>query len=437
MEPLSTTTEDSETKLLVLFSVSILVGIGSGLLGMLLVLILHALQHMAYGYSMHLIISDSSFLEGVNASSPEHRVLNLFLCGIIAGLGWWLLYRFGKPLVSINDAIKSNKKMPFTSTVINALLQIVTIALGSPLGREVAPRELGALFATWISYHTKLSPKEIQIMIACGAGAGLAAVYNVPLGGAVFTIEVLLCTYSWPILIPAFISSATATLVSWSALGIESIYRVPDLTLSTSIILCSISCGPIFGFCAYWFSRIANHQRKHAVRNMQMIPLSIINFTLIGLLAIYFPVLLGNGKSAVQMEFTSFAGISLSALLLLLRCVITWSSLRVGAQGGLLTPALASGALLAAVLGGIWNYFWPIVPLAGFIAIGATSFLAAAQKMPLTAIVLMFEFTHIRFDFLVPIMLSVAEALIVYNFCELCFNKKIITQLKKKIENLS
>lgn len=418
MNPLSIREEGSETKLLNLLMISVVIGIGAGFLGMSLALLLHYIQHLAYGYSLHLIISDESFLDGVNAASPERRVFILFLCGSVAGLGWWLLYHFGKPLVSITEVIKTDKKMPSLSTIIHALLQIVTIALGSPLGREVAPRELGALFATWICSKTGLSTRETKIMIGCGAGAGLAAVYNVPLGGAVFTLEVLFCTYSWPILIPAFITSAIATLVSWSGLGIEAIYHVADLSLSTSIMIWAIGTSPIFGFAAFWFIRIANTQRKKAVHDYRMIIAALFNFLFIGILAIYFPVLLGNGKSAVQMEFSSFAGIGLSALLLLLRYLIVWSCLRVGAQGGLLTPSLANGALLAALLGGIWNFFWPIQPFSGFIAIGATSFLATAQKMPITAIVLIFEFTHIHFDFLVPIMLSVVGAMVTNYLCE-------------------
>ena len=424
MTPVSTTEEDSKTALFILLSVSIVVGIGSGFLGMSLALLLHYIQHIAYGYSSLHIMSDESFLEGVSTSAPERRVLVLFICGLIAGIGWYFLYHYGKPLVSINDALNKDKKMPVMSTIIHALLQIITIALGSPLGREVAPRELGALFATWVSAKSGLTAKETKIMIGCGAGAGLAAVYNVPLGGAVFTLEVLFCTYSWPILIPALITSAIATLVSWSGLGIESTYHVPNLTLSASIITWAILTSPIFGFTAYWFIHIANIQRSKAMREKKMILAALLNFTFIGLFAIYFPVLLGNGKSMVQMEFTNQVGIIISALLLLLRCLICWSSLRVGAQGGLLTPSLANGALLAAILGGIWNHFWPVTPFPGFIAIGATAFLAAAQKMPLTAIILIFEFTHIHFDFLVPIMLSVTGAVLTNAFCDNYFSQK-------------
>lgn len=396
------------SKPLVFFVACITVGVGAGFLGMSLALLLHYVQHLAYGYSPDLIISEQSFFEGVSAASSERRVLILTLCGFIAGFGWWALYRFGTPLVSISTAISTHKTMPPLSTIIHAILQIITIALGSPLGREVAPREIGSIFAAWVSAKTGLSSKECTIMIACGAGAGLAAVYNVPLGGAIFVLEVLLCTYSWPILLPALATSSLATLVSWWGLGNETIYQVPEIHLNASLIVWALLTSPIFGFMAYWFIQIANQQRTKALHNERMILACIINFIIIGILAIYFPVLLGNGKSPVQMEFSSDVGIGLSALLLLLRCLITWSSLRCGAQGGLLTPSLANGALLAAVLGGLWDKIWPTTSFEGYIVIGAAAFLAAAQKMPLTAIVLIFEFTHIRLDFLVPIMLSVA-----------------------------
>ncbi len=407
----------TKTSLLTLVIVTIIVGIGSGLLGMALVLMLHYLQHLAYHYSLNQIISPEHFLEGVSAASPQRRVVVLFICGVIAGCGWWALYRFGKPLVSIGEAIKNYKKMPPLATIIHALLQIVTIALGSPLGREVAPRELGAIFATWIAQKTGLTRHETKIMLACGAGAGLAAVYNVPLGGAVFVMEVLLCTYSWSILLPALTTSAIATLVSWWGLGNESIYQIPQLSLNASLIIWSILTGPLFGLAAYGFMHIAVRQRAHALHDEKMILACLLNFTLIGSLAIYFPALLGNGKSPVQLTFDHSITLLTCASLLVLRVVIVWSSLKVGAQGGLLTPSLANGALLGAIFGELWSYLWPTSSLEAFAVVGSTAFLAAAQKMPLAAIILIFEFTHINFIFLVPIMLAVAGAVSTKHYC--------------------
>ncbi|WP_376784690.1 chloride channel protein, partial [Achromobacter animicus] len=122
----------------------VLTGLFAGLGGMLLGMLLHAVQHLTYGYGGGHIISHESFLEGVQAASGPRRVLALVLCGLAAGGGWWLIYRYGRPLVSVKKAVSDpTQAMPPATTMAHAILQIITVGLGSPLGREVAPREVG------------------------------------------------------------------------------------------------------------------------------------------------------------------------------------------------------------------------------------------------------------------------------------------------------
>jgi H+/Cl- antiporter ClcA len=109
--------------------------------------------------------------------------------------------------------------------------------------------------------------------------------------------------------------------------------------------------------------------------------------------------------------------ISLAAMLLVLKVVSTASSLRVGAEGGLLTPGLATGALLAIVLCGLWNMVWPGGSVGAFAIVGATAFLAASMQMPITAVVLVFEFTRVSQDFLIPILLAVGGAALGFQGC--------------------
>lgn len=127
--------------------------------------------------------------------------------------------------------------MPFLATLTHVILQIVTVGLGSPLGREVVPRELGAALATKLCTRANLTPECTRIMIACGTGAGLAAVYNVPLGGTLFTLEVLLGTFSLPAAVAALATCVIATLVAWLGLGNGLQYSVPPLAVSPSIIV--------------------------------------------------------------------------------------------------------------------------------------------------------------------------------------------------------
>lgn len=98
-------------------AVTLLTGIGAGLGGMLLALLLHGIQHLAYGYSVTHVISSESFLQGVTDAAPERRVLVLTMCGLVAGLGWWSLYRFGRPLVSIRQAVSCRPHRARTAPV--------------------------------------------------------------------------------------------------------------------------------------------------------------------------------------------------------------------------------------------------------------------------------------------------------------------------------
>jgi H+/Cl- antiporter ClcA len=95
---------------------------------------------------------------------------------------------------------------------------------------------------------------------------------------------------------------------------------------------------------------------------------------------------------------------------LALKVLAITASLRAGAAGGLLTPSLTLGALLATVLGSLWNLVFPSVPTAALAIVGAAAFLASSMNMPLTAIVLIIEFTQVGHDLWVPIFFAVAAS---------------------------
>ncbi|WP_334031571.1 chloride channel protein [Burkholderia orbicola] len=399
--------------------VTVLTGIGAGLGGMLLALLLHAIQHLAYGYGIAHVIGSESFLSGVTGAEPLRRLAVLTVCGIVAGGGWWALYRYGRPLVSIRRAVRAaDPRMPFVSTTVHALLQIVTVALGSPLGREVAPREIGSLLAGRFAHAARLTPDDCRLMVACGAGAGLAAVYNVPLGGAIFVLEVLLGTFEMRALILAVVTSAIAAIVAWLGLGNEHQYTVPAFVLSTPLVAWSIVCGPLFGFAAYGFVRLTTRARANAPKDWRLPVFALLNFAVIGVLSMGFPQLLGNGKGPASLGFDGTLTIGLAAVLLVLKVLIEVGSLRAGAEGGLLTPGLANGALLGVVLGGLWSIVWPGASLGGCALIGATAFLAASMQMPITAVVLLLEFTRANHDCLVPMLLAVAGSLVAYRLAQ-------------------
>ena len=398
-----------------------LTGLLAGAAGVLMALGLHYVQHLAYGYSLTTPIGHESFLQGVEAAAPGRRILVMVLCGGLAGGGWWAVYRFGAPLVSIRQAVADpSRPMPLWSTLAHAMLQIVTVAMGSPLGREVAPREAGSLIAGRIARAFRLTPEQSQTLIACGAGAGLAAVYNVPLGGAVFVAEVLRRSFSISVIAPALTACVIAAFVSWIGLGNESQYVLPPLAVSSPLIAWSVICGPLLGLCAWIYIRLVARLRAAAPRTAAIVPWCIAAFAVIGLFSAAYPQLLGNGKGPIQLGLDGRVTPALAGTLLLLKLAATCLALRAGAEGGLLTPGMTIGALLGLLGGAAVSVVLPGTALGAFALVGAIAFLATSMRMPLTAIVLGIEFTRADHDFLVPIGIAVAGSVAVAHGLDGC-----------------
>jgi H+/Cl- antiporter ClcA len=387
---------------------TVLVGVSAGIGGAAVVMVLHFIQHVAFGYGLGGTGPAPSFLEGVSASPPWRRVAALTACGVVAGVGWWALRRFARPAASIADALRAKEPhLPVGTTLLDALLQVVTVALGSPLGREVAPRQVGAVLAEAIARRAGLSVEEGRVMIACGAGAGLAAVYNVPLGGGLFVLEVLLRTFRPEAAIPAVATSVIAALVGWIGAGDEQQYRVPSLGIDASLITWAALTGPLFGVIAFGFARLVAAARSRAPCDGRSIAWCLAAFVAMGVVAIRFPQILGNGRGPTQLGFAGQLSMGLAATLFVLKLVASTVSLRAGAHGGLLTPSLALGALMATVLGGLWSLAWPGSSPAAFAIVGAAAFLGTAQRMPLTAATLVVEFTRVGHDMFFPLLLAV------------------------------
>lgn len=397
----------------------LLTGLIAGIGGLILSSILHVIQHLAYGYSTDQILGHVSFLEGATNAPWWRRLLALFLCALVAGLGWWYLWQRMRPLVGINQAVREGAQpMPTGSTLWHILLQIITVGLGSPLGREVAPRELGALSAGHIARRLGLSREDIPLLISCGAGAGLAAVYNVPLAGALFSLEVLLGRFRWRMVIPALATSAIAAWVASLGLGNAPQYHLHmHSETEPQLMIWAIIAGPLLGLGAYFFSRLTEQARTSAPRDRRLFLFCLINFPLIGLMGIVAPSILGNGKPIVQSCIDGTFTLPVLLMVLVFKLIAVWGSLKSGAHGGLLTPGLAMGAIIGTLAGMAWNSVLPSMPMEAFVLVAAPAFLAASMRMPLTALALGLELTRVDHSWLSPMVLATAGALAAAHLC--------------------
>ena len=388
------------------FIAAVLTGVAAGVGGMLLTLLLHLIQHLAFGYS------DATFLAGVQQASAGRRVLAVTVGGLVVGLGWWALRRSYPKITTPEQLLRHpNRSSPFGAVVADATLQIAAVGFGASLGREGAPRQLGAALAGWIAGMTRLDPRQRRLMIACGAGAGLAAVYNVPLGGAVFTLEVLLGSMARADAVPALISSVVATVTAWPVVTRFPTYVVAPQPFSWAVLVWAVLLGPLAGAAALAFNRLTHWARTLAPTGWRLPVATTAVFAGLGVLAIWCPELLGNGKGPAQLALAGLGGIGSFALLAVLKPVTSAACLASGASGGLLTPSLATGAMLGAAAGELWSLLWPGTSVVAYAIVGAAAFLATTQRAPLTAIVLVAEFTHTGVDLAAPVIIAVGLAM--------------------------
>jgi H+/Cl- antiporter ClcA len=382
-----------------------LTGVVAGVGGVLLTLLLHLVQHLAFGYT------ENTFLVGVRQASDLRRVLAMSVGGAIVGIGWWLQRRHIPADVTVGHALANPERdVPVPQTIVDCALQIIAVGFGASLGREGAPRQLGAAGGAFIAGRLGMSRAQRRTVVACGAGAGLAAVYNVPLGGAVFTMEILLVSVRMRELGPALAASGIATVVAWPVLSDHATYEIPTSTLTPALLAWAVISAPIAGAVGVAFVRLMFVASAHLPNGWRLPATVFVVFTALGALAIPYPELLGNGRGAAALAFDAAVTLPLAFALALLKPLATAACLRAGAKGGLLTPALATGALFGVATGRLWSDVFGHLDVGACALIGAAAVLATTQRAPLTAIVLVVEFTHSGEGLLAPIVLAVAGA---------------------------
>jgi H+/Cl- antiporter ClcA len=391
------------------WSLVVVLGVATGLAAAALMFILRLTERLAYGFHA------PSFAAAVDAASDLRRIGVVLLAGVLVAIGAVVFGRRpGAGAVEVSEALWLRAgRLPVLPSLARGVLSVVTVGLGSSLGREAAPQLAGASFASRLSDWAQLPVWQRRLLVACGAGAGFAAVYNVPLGGALFALEVLLGTLALPLVLPALAVSVTATAVAWIFLGTAHTYHMASFGLQAGQMVWALVCGPVIGLVAVAWVRLIGTANRLRPAGRTRVVAPIVVFGLLGVLAIPYPELLGNGKGIVQGALVGGISLGLFAVLLILKPLTTAACLGSGAPGGLFTPTLSIGVLLAGVLAGVWSHLWPHTMTPAYALIGGGAFLAASMQGPLSGVVIVLELTS-HFDTLMaPALLVVVEATIV------------------------
>jgi len=204
--------------------------------------------------------------------------------------------------------------------------------------------------------------------------------------------------------------SVEAMLVGSLLKGFHPYYGVGHNNFSLISTAVVIVLGPVCGILGSLFRKMFQYANAHQVKDNRILWQLPLVGLLTGLIAIYFPEVMGNGRPLAQTAFAATNTTFILQVLLIgavIKAVMTVLSLRAGASGGTLTPSIAIGAVVGVVFGILVHYFVPGIPIWEIGLLGAASLLAASQQAPLMAMFMIFEVSHLNYSAILPLALGV------------------------------
>lgn len=392
-----------------LFIAVILQGIVSGLSGILLHYLLEMVEGLAFGQLEH----HSRFLtDGVSSSRIG---LSLIIVGLSSSLVWYFLQK-GAKIYSIKAQMKdetSQYKLHFLKQLFHSIWQIIAVGGGAPIGKEAAPREIGTLFAGPIGKICILSMKDRIFLLACGAGAGagLAAVYQVPLTSVFFVFETLGIALSIKRFVLVGLTTYVSTYIAGWVISDQALYQIPAITWSLKEIwiipLLLLFLTPL----AWLFGRLSKAASSNRIKDKRILLTLPSAFLFLAGLASSFPHLLGNGRMMSQEVLNGSNGKTV-LLMFFLKAVVVLIILWAGAYGGTLTPSFALGMAGAALLGMILGLDSQPTTL----LLGSVCFLSVTLKAPWSATGLVIGFAGLGID---SIPYFLVTAVLAYEFAKM------------------
>ena len=330
--------------------------------------------------------------------------------GAAAGLLTLMLY--GIERLALGYVESTHESGPFNVPPLRRAISVI-VGTGMSIGREVAPRELGAMFGQRFARWIRLDAKDTRMLVAITAAAGLAGVYNAPLAGTFFAVEILLADVTLETVALAFSCSALASWVASLVKGTHTFYVLgkAEGLFTPDYMAFALVAGLILGVAGALFRRGSQWAEKNKPAGNGILWMMPLAGTLTAVVAIWVPQVMGNGRATAQLSFSSNADLAVIPILLLsfgAKAIVTLLTIRSGASGGVLQPGIALGASGGAVLGILWMQIFHTNSIGMYALLGACALLAASQQAPLMAICLVMELADAPINLFVPIGFAVA-----------------------------
>jgi chloride channel protein, CIC family len=309
--------------------------------------------------------------------------------------------------------------------VIKSLASAISIGTGAAVGREGPIIQIGAAMGSTLGQIITMAPWQRITLVAAGAGAGIAATFNTPIGGVLFAIELMMPELSARTFLPVALATGTATFIGRIFFGIYPSFVIPAPLLlsqhpaSWQALLLYALLGGLIGLAAAAFVRGLSYAEDvfELIDNPYL--RNVVGMTMLGVLIYVLLITAGHyfvegvGYSTIQAILTGDMTVPLLlAILFVAKLAATSTSLGSGASGGIFSPSLFMGATLGGAFGVVAHMIHPIDDLSVTTCaiVGMAAMVGGGTGAAMTAVTMIFEMTR-DYDLVMPSIVAVALAI--------------------------
>jgi len=304
--------------------------------------------------------------------------------------------------------------IPLKTTIFHFIAPVISIGSGNTVGPEGPAAQIGGGVASRLGFLAGFSDPRVRIFTAAGAGAAIAAIFNTPLGGVFFALEiVLLNDFQAPTFSALILASVTASAISRIFLGNESIFlfSTPEIGSYSFLYLYAI-LGLFAGVVSILFIKYSSAV-EHLFRTRILtskIPqwlVMVIVGLMVGVAGYFYKEIFGIGYIAINEILNGSITWKVILILLLLKFVLVPLIIHSGGFGGLFAPSLFLGACFGYLFAITVNSIWGLdLDTTTFVLVGMGAMLGGINTIPISAIMIIFEMTK-DYSFILPLMLAV------------------------------
>jgi CIC family chloride channel protein len=398
--------------------------------------------------------------EMLQSAFPEKSYNFLYLAFPMIGISLTVLYiKFfvkddlshgvSKILYAIAKKDGKLKSHNMYSSIISSTL---TVGFGGSVGLEAPITLTGSAIGSQLGSLFKLNDKSVITLVACGSTAAVAAIFNAPVAGVIFAIEVLMLDLTTASLVPLLVSAVTATSMSYLILGRSIMFNsMESINFEMGKLPLYIILGAFTGLYSIYFMRVSEKVENFFKKIKKSYLRILIGGTLLGILIFFFPSFYGEGYDSIIammhdninklfinspfyiFQYNSWLLLLFLFLLLMLKTFATSFTTGSGGIGGVFAPSLFLGAVAGCFLATLLNTLFDLdVSILNFTLAGMAGIMGSVMKAPLTAVFLIAEISG-GYQLMLPLIITV----IISNAVMLPFEKySVYTKSLAKEGNL-